>query len=71
MATQQTVYRPGEPIPELGIYECEGPVEKSFNAETLGEFPPVPEGCSGWRLAKRGPVGPAGFTEEEVPGTPG
>jgi hypothetical protein len=67
MAEEQVVYRPGERIPELGVYESEGPVEQSFNADTLGEFPPLPEGCSGWRLARKGPVGPGGFTAEEVP----
>jgi hypothetical protein len=70
MSTQQTVYRAGDRIPELGVYECDGPVEKVFNAETLGEFPPPPEGCNGWRLVKRGPIGPSGFTEDDVPGAP-
>ena len=70
--TERPGGRPGDRIPEIGIYECEGQAEHSFEATTLGEFPPLPEGCQGgrWVLVKRGPVGPVGFTAEEVAGAP-
>jgi hypothetical protein len=73
MATESsTGYKPGDRVPEIGIYECEGHAEHSFEAQTLGEFPPLPEGCEGgrWVLVKRGPIGPIGFSAEEVAGAP-
>jgi hypothetical protein len=73
MTTQSsTGHRPGDRIPEVGIYECEGNAEHTFEATTLGEFPPLPEGCEsgGWVLVKRGPIGPGGFSAEEVAGAP-
>ncbi len=65
-------YRPGDRVPELGIYVCEGDTEHTFEATTLGEFPPIPEGCEGdrWVAVKPGPVGPIGLTPEEVGADP-
>jgi len=67
---QATRHRPGEAIPELDIYGCDGSCEHSFSATTLGEFPPMPEGCEGssWVPTQHGETGPAGFTSADVPG---
>src|SRR5438477_267698 len=58
---QATRHRPGEAIPELDIYGCDGSCEHSFSATTLGEFPPMPEGCEGssWVPTQHGETGPA------------
>lgn len=54
------VYRPGEVVPETGMYECDTACGHSWSTDVQGDrFPPVPHECSGtgWKLATTTPVG--------------
>jgi hypothetical protein len=64
---------PGQGVREIGIYECDGGCQHEWDAQTMGEFPEMPDGCRGhaWVMKQAGPVGPMGFTPEQVPDTSG
>ncbi|MDK1348957.1 hypothetical protein QNO09_38055 [Streptomyces sp. 378] len=46
-------YRPGEKVPESGIYQCDCGQSHEYSTDVKGHpFPPLPQGCSGigWTL---------------------
>jgi hypothetical protein len=52
----QRMFRPGEPAPEEGIYQCDCGRGHRWTAPAPGRpLPTMPTGCTGgaWRLAKR------------------
>jgi hypothetical protein len=49
-------FLPGEPVPEAGVYICDGPFRHEFRAERSGGvFSPMPVTCFGkrWVLAHK------------------
>ncbi|MEU5959361.1 hypothetical protein [Streptomyces sp. NPDC047525] len=50
---EEQVHRPGEIVPESGIYECECGEHHRYSADVRGHrFPPLSAACtgSGWKL---------------------
>lgn len=47
------VFRPGEIVPESGIYECDCGKRRGYSTDVRGHrFPPLQDACSesGWHL---------------------
>jgi hypothetical protein len=53
-------FRPGEIVPDSGIYECDCGQGHHWSTDVKGHrFPPLPEGCSGGTWAMKDPAHPA------------
>ncbi|SEE49338.1 hypothetical protein SAMN05216483_6394 [Streptomyces sp. 2131.1] len=53
MGDEQRTWRPGEIVPESGIYECDCGAGHHWSTDVKGHrFPPLPPGCPGgaWAL---------------------
>ncbi|UQA90650.1 hypothetical protein [Streptomyces halobius] len=53
-------FRPGEIVPDSGIYECNCGQHHHWSTDVKGHrFPPVPQGCSGSAWILKDPAHPA------------
>ncbi|MEU5689665.1 hypothetical protein [Streptomyces venezuelae] len=52
-AQSEQIFKPGEIVPESGIYECECGQHHRYSTDVRGHrFPPPHQGCTGtgWKL---------------------
>ncbi|MGW8396010.1 hypothetical protein ACWGLP_04835 [Streptomyces lydicus] len=62
MSENQATYRPGEVVPQSGIYECDcGKAHRwSTSTDVNGHrFPPLPEDCPGGAWIMKDPAHPS------------
>jgi hypothetical protein len=59
MANIGDKFKPGDIVPDSGLYECDGGTKHEWSTDVKGHrFPPLPAGCAGkhWVLKVKRPA---------------